>query len=433
MVKRRVFVLGAGLAGLSAAWHLQRKGIDCAILEKEPEVGGLCRSRKINGFTFDCDGHLLHFKHRSTFDFIKGLLENNLVEYKRSSWVYSHGCYTRYPFQAKLHGLPPPIIKDCLLGFLEISKNGHPKEKKFPTFLGWINHTFGKGIARHFMIPYNTKFWTLPPEELTCGWLDGHIPVPSLNEVIEGTIEDNKRQFGYNANFWYPKTGSISSLPLAFASEIKNIRLGCQITAIDVNKKEMTLSSGDKEKFDYLISTLPLPDMLYLARGLSKQQHLLLKKLRWNSIFNLNLGIGQNDYSGRHWIYFPEKEICFFRVGFFNNFSSCLAPEGKSSMYAEVSYFQEKPIDKSKIILRIKKDLKKVGLLTADTKIYAQDINDIKYGYPIYDKNYGPARERILGFLLNKNIIPCGRYGSWRYMSIEESILDGREVTKYFL
>ncbi len=62
MAKKNIIILGAGLAGLSAAWHLQKRGIDCQVFEKESEVGGLCRSRQIDGFTFDCAGHLLHFK-----------------------------------------------------------------------------------------------------------------------------------------------------------------------------------------------------------------------------------------------------------------------------------------------------------------------------------------------------------------------------------
>ena len=70
MAKKRIIILGAGLAGLSTAWHLQRRGLDCQVYEKEPEVGGLCRSKNIGGFTFDFDGHLLHFKHNYTFNLI---------------------------------------------------------------------------------------------------------------------------------------------------------------------------------------------------------------------------------------------------------------------------------------------------------------------------------------------------------------------------
>ena len=123
MGKKRVLILGSGLAGLSAGWHLQKRGIKAQIFEKEAEVGGLCRSKNIDGFGFDYDGHLLHFKHRYTFNFIKDLLGDNLTQHQRSSWIYAFDKYIRYPFQANLHSLPEEVIKECLLGFVQASKN----------------------------------------------------------------------------------------------------------------------------------------------------------------------------------------------------------------------------------------------------------------------------------------------------------------------
>lgn len=432
MIKKRILILGAGLAGLSTAWHLQRKGIDCQIFEKESLTGGLCRSKKIDGFTFDTSGHLLHFKHRYTFNLINNLLGDNLVEHQRNAWIYSYDRYTPYPFQANLYGLPSSIIKECLLGFIEASFNGHLKKKKGLNFLDWINQTFGTGIARYFMVPYNTKFWTVSPRELTCEWLDGFIPVPSLDQLIEGTIKESQEQFGYNLHFWYPKKGGINQLSLALADQTKHIYTNCSVTEIDLAKKEIKITSGNKERFDYLISTIPLPEMLRLIKGLPSDVISSFRRLRWNSIFNLNLGIERKNFDGRHWVYFPQKEICFFRIGFFNNFSPYSAPSGKSSLYIEVSYSEDRPIDKSNIMLRIQEDLKNIGMLTKNEQICIQDINDIKYGYPIYDKNYSVVRNKILKFLLKNNIIPCGRYGSWRYMSMEDVLLDGKNIAESY-
>jgi protoporphyrinogen oxidase len=429
MVRKRIIILGAGLAGLSAAWHLQKRGIDCQLFEKEPEVGGLCRSKSIDGFTFDKSGHLLHFKHRHTFNLVNDLLGDNLVKYQRSAWIYSHHRYIRYPFQANLYGLPPRVIKECLLGFIRASC-GHLKEKKHLNFFNWINQTFGKGITRYFMLPYNTKFWTIEPKEMTCGWLDGFVPVPSLEQVIEGTVEESKRLFGYNCRFWYPKKGGINQVSLSMASQIKHTYTDCPVTEIDLTKREIKIGSGNRERFDCMISTIPLPEMLHLIKGLPRDVISAFRKLRWNSIFNLNLGIEREDNSGRHWVYFPEGGIRFFRIGFPHNFSSYIAPAGKSSLYIEVAYSKDKPIDKSKIVLRIKEDLKKIGLLKKEERICCQDINDIKYGYPIYDKDYGVVRNKILGLLLKNNIIPCGRYGSWRYMSMEDVLLDGKNIAE---
>lgn len=426
MAEKKVLILGAGLSGLSAAWHLQRRGINCLVFEKEEEAGGLCRSKTVNGFTFDYDGHLLHFRHRYTFELVKGLLDGNLREHKRSSWVYLQRRYTPYPFQANLRGLPAQIIKECLLGYLKAQRNTIHKNNG--NFLSWINHTFGSGIAKYFMIPYNTKFWTLPPEELTSDWLDGFIPVPSLNQIIEGSVEDSRREFGYNARFWYPKKGGIRQLALVLIGQIKNIYTDCQITEINLVKKEIKINSGNKEKFDYLVSTIPLPELPYMIKGLPPAAKSAFSKLRWNSIFNLNLGIDKNVNCAKHWVYFPEGDICFFRVGFPHNFSDSVTPANKGSLYIEIAYSKDKPLTKDRVVLRIKKDLEKVGILSKGLRTLAQDINDIKYGYPIYDINYRKSREKILKFLTGSGIIPCGRYGSWRYMSMEEAMLDGKRA-----
>jgi UDP-galactopyranose mutase len=428
MAKKRIFVLGAGLAGLSAAWHLQRKGIDCQVLEKESETGGLCRSKNVSGFTFDIDGHLLHFKHKYAFGLIKSLLGENLMKHKRNAWVYAYGRFIRYPFQANLYGLPKPVALDCLLGFIKAYNNGYKKTHNGHSFDDWINASFGKGIARHFMVPYNTKFWTIPPEEITCGWLDGHIPVPSLDQVIEGAIEDNERQFGYNTDFWYPKRGGILSLPLSLASRIKNIRISSKVTMIDLEKREIETSPGIKEKFDSIISTIPLPELPLIVKKIPGRISGLFTRLKWNSVFNLNLGINKKDVGGRHWVYFAQKDISFFRAGFAHNFSEFVAPAGKGSLYTEVAYSKDKPIDRHKIVPRIKDDLRKFGILSSNDMICTEDINDIKYGYPIYDAYYDKARSGILEYLYHKDVISCGRYGSWRYMSMEESLLDGRRA-----
>lgn len=428
MAKKRILILGAGLSGLSAAWHLQRLGIDCQILEKEAEVGGLCRSKEINGsgFTFDSSGHLLHFKNNYALRLVKKLVGKNLIRHKRNAWIYSYGKFTRYPFQANLYGLPKQVVKECLLEFLKTHHNGLKTKGNNLSFRRWINNTFGRGIASHFMIPYNTKFWTVSLDELTCEWIDGFIPIPTLNQIVEGTIKESRQNLGYNAFFWYPAKGGISTISQAFANQIINIFKGCKATKIDLESKTIRINGNEKERFDFLISTIPLPELRRLLCGLPERIDAALKNLKWNSIFNLNIGIDRALDNSWHWIYFPEKEFSFFRVGFPQNFSPYLTPSGRGSIYIEVSYSLNKPVNKNNIFLRVKKDLRKAGILSRDDRICLEDTNDIKYGYPIYDVNYRNSRERILSFLSDNNIIPCGRYGSWRYMSMEDVILDGK-------
>jgi protoporphyrinogen oxidase len=202
------------------------------------------------------------------------------------------------------------------------------------------------------------------------------------------------------------------------------------VDEIDARNKCIRLNSGDKEQYDYLISSIPLPDIPHLVSGMPKATARVFKRLRWNSVFNLNIGVDKKDYLGRHWVYFPEKELSFFRVGCFHNFSSTSAPPGKSSLYVEVAYSQEKPVDKTKIIFHIKEDLKKVGILAQGDGIISEDINDIKYAYPIYDRYYQQTRSAIVTYLTRHDILPVGRYGSWRYMSMEDVMLDGKAIAE---
>jgi protoporphyrinogen oxidase len=426
---RRILIIGAGLAGLSTARHLQKRGFDCQILEQESDIGGLCRSHKVDGFVFDYCGHLLHFRRKYTLNFVKAILGSNFRIHQRNAWVYSCGKYIPYPFQANLSGLPPRVIQECLLGVI---RTGRTKSlnRKTVNFHDWIIGVFGRGIARHFMVPYNTKFWTVSPRELTCDWFDGFIPVPSIDQMITGAIQENPQQFGYNTRFWYPRKGGIENLPLALSNGIKNIHTGCRIAKIDLESRIVTTAQGNKEKFDFLISTIPLPELPRLIENLPGYIKSRFAKLKWNSIFNLNLGIDRKDTKGRHWIYFPEKDFCFFRVGFYNNLSTNLCQRDKSSLYIEVSYSQNKPLDKANIIDRIKKDLKKAAIISEGDRIIAQHINDIKYGYPIYDRNYGSTRSEILKFLRENRIITSGRYGSWSYMSMDDVIWDGKRTAE---
>jgi UDP-galactopyranose mutase len=428
MSRRKIIILGAGLAGLSAAWHLQKKGITPLIFEKEKEAGGLCRSKNLQGFTFDYCGHLLHFKYRYTFDLIRDLLKDNLLKHRKNAWIYSHDRFTRYPFQANLYGLPKSVIKECLLGFIEVNANSRFEKKTKPSFLNWINHTFGEGIARHFMIPYNTKFWTVSPSELTCKWFDGFIPVPTLRDILSGTIGENKKVFGYNAIFWYPKKGGIQEIPRILSSRIRNIHTLYEAEQIDLKNKQVYFKNGKKYRYDILFFTLPLPEISNLCRDLPVKIITSLQRLRYNSIFNLNLGIDKRNISDRHWIYFPEKNFIFFRAGFPSNFSSESVPPNASSLYIEVAYSKEKPIDKNTIVQRIIKDLTTANIISPLDKILVKDINDIKYGYIIYDRLREEAVGKIKKFLNKNNIFSLGRYGSWSYLSMEDVLWEGRRV-----
>ena len=424
MAKEKVLILGAGLAGLSAAWHLQKRGIAAQVFEKEPEAGGLCRSEKVGGFTFDCDGHLLHFRHRDIYDSVKNLLNGNLARHKRKSYIRYQDCEIPYPFQANFLKLPRHIAQECLNGL----KTAFNHKKNYPNFKTWAYANFGKGITEHFMLPFNEKFWRVPAEELTCGWLDGFIPVLKLRELKA----QPRKQVGYNAIFYYPAKGGIEELPLALAKNIKrDIHLNCRVTAIDIDNKEITINHKQRINYAKLISSLPLPEFKKMIKNLPCEIKRSLGLLNYNSILVFNLGIKAQIKNDRHWIYFPEDKFSYFRMGFYNSFSEALTPPGKSSLYVEVSYLKDKPADTGQLKDEIIKSLIEGKIINSPSDIVHCSILDIKYGYPIYDHNYQRTVPKVLEFLRRHNIYSIGRYGSWRYMSMEGALLEGRNIARH--
>ncbi|MDP6685838.1 MAG: FAD-dependent oxidoreductase, partial [Candidatus Omnitrophota bacterium] len=280
--KEEIVILGAGLAGLSTAYHL-KKGY--SLYEKESEAGGTARSIHKDGYIFDFDGHLLHFRKEYTFLLVRELLEGNLAPHKRSSWIYSKGSYTRYPFQANFYGLPRDVVKECLLGYIEAKdiSGGKGKEKLNGNFENWIKNIFGSGIAKYFMIPYNKKFWTVDPSQLGCDWLDGFVPVPTLEDTVTGAISSNTKSFGYNSRFWYPVKGGISELTEGFLRRVNNVHLDKRAVTIDQYRREIVFEDGVIKRFKKLITTIPLPELYKVLVNLPPQIKEAFRSLRWTS------------------------------------------------------------------------------------------------------------------------------------------------------
>jgi len=411
---------------LSLAYFLREKKVKAEIFEKKIKPGGLCRSIKKQGFVFDSSGHLLHFRNRKTLSLVNKVLGGNLTKHKRKACVYTFNKFIPYPFQANFNYLPKRVARQCLRGFIESKKQG----LKSNNFLQWIYNKFGKGIAGYFMIPYNTKLWKIPLDELDHKWAERFIVIPAIKQIKESLTKSESESLGYNDSFWYPKRGGIEELTKGFSSGLDNIHLCCQAVAVDLKKKVVAFGDGRKEKFDKLVSTIPLPELGKIITVLPKGIKSNFKELRWISIYNVNLGVKGRVQPGRHWIYFPQKNIPFFRIGFFHNFSSHLAPRGRGSLYIDISYSKDRPIRRREIGAQIRKYLTTTGIIKKGCEIYCENINDIKYGYPVYDKNYTSARRKILNFLSRNSIISCGRYGSWRYLSMEDIILEAEKIVK---
>jgi len=434
MKNKKILVLGAGLAGLSTAYHLKADdSCDSVVIEKTDSPGGTARSVKVNGFTFDFTGHLLHLHYDYTKQLIRKLLKNNLYSCVRNAAIYSNGILTPYPFQAHTFGLPKRVVSECVNGFIDAVQK-YSDEKKRSTSLPfqiWSERTFGKGIHKHFMKPYNEKLWQVPLNEMTAEWCGMFVPQPKVEDVVGGSKRNTSKTFGYNVTFLYPKKGGIQVLAEALGKDLP-IMLNTSFDEVLWQERKVRLSTGQVLDYDYLVSTVPLVELLKRMKDLPSEIQESLPSLRWTSVLCVNLGIDRSKISDKSWIYFPEKKYRFYRVGFPMNFTPHAVPKGCSSMYVEVSHQPEKTLDYQKpAFLRvIRNDLEACGILRESDKIVAVNFIPIRYGYVIYTPERAQLTKKIFSFLNENRIFSIGRYGEWKYSFMEEAIMDGKKTAE---
>jgi protoporphyrinogen oxidase len=425
----RIVVIGGGLAGLSAGHHLAEH--EPVVIEKESALGGLCRSFTQDGFTFDCTGHLIHLKNTYTKELIANLLPDAFSSHERLAAIYSKETLTPYPFQANTYGLPPEVVRDCIVGFVETLKaNGNTPPTNFHD---WNLQTFGEGIARHFMLPYNEKFWKQDLRGITADWVSWAIPKPTLEEVVNGALGLTNKGMGYNPRFIYPKNGGIDCLPRALARSIRNIHMNESVEFVDTEKKYVRLKGGREERYEYLVSTVPLPVLYQMLKGVPDSLRNAAQSLRSISVLNINIGVDRPTVSDQHWIYFPEHQFIFSRIGFPMNFSASVAPDGASSIYVEITHQHGKRPNLEEAFARSIADLEKCGILRKGDRILTRHVLDIGYAYVLFDRHRQLHLDNLIAYLESRDIFTAGRYGRWDYYSMEDSILSGKTAAERVL
>ncbi len=425
MAASSMLILGAGLAGLSAAYHLET---DYDLYEAEARPGGLCRSLQLDGFTFDSAVHVLYSRDAYATGLIEHLLGEDLLTVERSSWVFSHGVYTLYPFQANTYGLPAQVRAECILGLFAAQLEARGRTDPPKDFGDWIQRTFGSGIADHFMTPLNRKIWGVDPEEMGWEWVVGRIPVPRIEEVVLGAIEASSTQHGPNAVFWYPARGGMESLARAFLPFVEPVRLGARIVKVRPEKHEVTLADGTARGYEKLISSAPLPQLVAMTEGAPERVREAAATLRGNRVLAVHLGIDRPELSAKHWVYYPEPQFIFQRISFPSNFAPGLSPPGTSSITAEVTSTRD--WESEELIGRVASDLRLAGVLAAGDRIRVAYVQELAPAYVVYRPDHQEQMSALREYLECQDIFPCGRFGDWEYLNMDHAILSGKRAAE---
>ena len=185
---------------------------------------------------------------------------------ERNAAIRTRGVTLPFPFQAHLHGLPPQMVADCLVDFIEASRQPVPDDPDI-AFEDWSLAIFGRGISDGFMLPYNEKLFRREASSMTADWVSWAVPRPSLSQVIYGALGIENRGLGYNSTFRYPLQGGIGVLPEALAGRVSNLQTGARVVEVDLAHRTVGLESGERLEYETLVVTTPLPGFLQMARG----------------------------------------------------------------------------------------------------------------------------------------------------------------------
>ncbi|RKY17079.1 MAG: hypothetical protein DRQ55_16620 [Planctomycetota bacterium] len=454
-----VVILGAGLAGLSAAYHL--KGCDVLVAERAADVGGLCRSIREDGFTFDYTGHLLHLRDPGIKAWAQELLPGGWAQLHRSAWIHSHDVLTPYPFQANTAGLPLDVRIDCLLGFVEsmAAASGEPQRQASPvppaerlpgappflklcppvqpdepSFLDWIHSTFGAGFAKHFFEPYNGKMWRRDLSQVTGDWVSWSIPRPDLSDVLRGAITSSETVFGYNPDFLYPTAGGIDHLPRAIAAKLEPgvVRTSLAAESLEAGARRVHFSDGSHEQGRRVLTSMPLPTLAAMTSDLPDELRAAARELGHVSIRAVNLGVsGPPPHPDAQWIYFPEPEFLFHRIGIPTALTPSMAPDGHHALVAEISFRPDADPGAEASLEQCIDGLLRAGLLRDRDSVVHARVVDIPHGYVLFDEARRRVLPQLLSWYLERGVVPMGRYGSWDYLAMEDSLIHGRQVAQW--
>ena len=413
----KYLIIGAGISGLTFANFIKD---DYLIIEKENEVGGYCRTIKKGEYLWDYAGHFFHFKTDEMKKLFEDLMrDEELIFQEKNTKIYYGDRLIDYPFQMNIHQLPQQEFIDCLYDLY--NKN---EKENYESFLDMLYGKFGKSIVEKFLKPYNEKLYACDLNNLDKDAMGRFFPYANLNQIINNMKEENNNS--YNNTFLYPKNGAGSFLNKLYENlDKEKVELMNEIKKIDLKNKTVITKNNEVINYQYLINTSPLNNLLELIDNTEK----LRENISYNKVLVFNLGFEKKSNFKEHWIYFPQKDINFYRVGFYDN----ILMSDKLSMYIEIGYEKKSKISEDDIKEQLNltlQNLNKVGIVEDDNKLVDCSTIVMNPAYVHINSENNKEIKEFEKYLNDNSVYTIGRYGAWTYCSMEDCMISAKELAE---
>lgn len=402
----KTLIVGAGMAGLTAANLLQENDIDFDLIESNQFVGGLIHCETIETILYhQVGGHVFNSKNLKVLDWFysKFDVDNDFVSAKRNAKIYLNHNYIGYPIENYLYQLPSNIVLSIVKDLLEISRNN----RSVNNFEDFLRSKFGNTLCELYFFPYNKKIWMTDLSNIALEWLDGKLPNPSIDSIFFSNIVKSSSDNMVHANFLYPKKGGSQFIADTLSRNI-DISLSTPLKSISLNPNYLKINGNSK--YTRLIYTGDIRELHRIILNPTPELDILLRSaiaLKSHGTSNVLCECDPTDLS---WLYIPEIDYKAHRIIYTGNFS--LFNNGNSSRSScvvefsgELSY-EEMAVECSKLPGNLK----------------PLSFRHSKSSYVIHDKTTKDLLMNLKSELAKCEIYLLGRFAEWEYFNMDKVI-----------
>lgn len=401
----RAAIIGAGISGLASARILREKGYDVTIFEKEQTPGGLIRCDVVQGVLYHkVGGHVFNSKDKNVLDWFWHQMPDQQAFHKATRHAVvalTDGVLPSYPIENHLYQLPEPMCRQILHELLHISANGYGTPKNFDEFL---RARFGQTLYDVYFSPYNAKIWQSSLTDIPLDWLEGKLPMPTVEQILQANICRKPEQDMVHNTFNYPNQGGSQYIADTLAQGL-DIRYSTPATQLALREGRWSVNGENFDDVVYCANIKHLPALLSGDASIDAWST-QVQSLRAHGTTSVLCQVDTNPFS---WIYLPSRAYDAHRIICTGNFSPTNAPAGFST--ATIEFSGKK--DKSEI-------LEQLELIPFLPRYLAHHYEP--YTYPIQSGQTRQTVRAIKDYLQPKRMHLIGRFAEWEYYNMDAAI-----------
>lgn len=405
----KIGVLGAGISGLSLS-KLLGPYHQVEILESNSKIGGIARTRNINGVAYHLTGgHCFNSKHPEVLNFVfNDVLPKekwNLIS--RKAAIQFQNNIIPYPIEYSIKDIykfNPNLAIDIVNDFISTVDN-----QNFENLEQWFRIKFGHTLAENYFIPYNCKIWNIHPSEMSHVWVKDKLPIPDKNSFIRNFFEQQSDYMSHYT-FYYPQNNHLNTFIESLAKD-SSITINYKVEQIKYDNKNHNWVINNDKTYDLIISTIPLNVIPSLILNCPQNIIEAAEKLKYNKVTTM---IWESLKTENTWTYIPKKNSIFHRYIHISNFSNSKKNYTITEAIGEKSFLEMEECGKNDPFL-----------------VKPLDYHVSNHAYVVFDQNYNESKLIVKEYLEKIGLFTLGRFGEWEYYNMDICIKKSIDLANF--